>query len=172
MLLTSVLIVASFCFDFQSSSNQIVLPRPVKMLMTVTAATNLFMSGQHKRWLTVGEMISTQAFPVTADFTYGKPCSSYALRFEKRKAGISCPPMPSRHALCSQIGNSMHCACSGVMMLFCLTQIIMDGKMLSAQYFSLKKQIRMTEAKAVQPSSCVKHATCSDEQSFKKRRTT
>ena len=116
------------------------------------------------------EMISTQAFPVSAEYTYGKPCSSYALRFEKRKAGIPCPPMPSRHALCSQIGNSMHCACSGVMMLFCLTQIIMDSGMIGAQYFSLKKELRMIEAKQSQSGSCVEHTTCSGETSFKKRR--
>lgn len=95
--------------------------------------------------MTVREMLTAQGFPVSADHTFGKACSSYALRWERFKTRIPSTPWPSHRACMEQIGNSMHTNCSGIMFLYALTQVIMDSGMMAAQVYSLRKNQRLAE---------------------------
>ncbi len=111
------------------------------------------MSGLHKRWLTEREIITTQGFPIDVSSTFGKPCSSYALRYEKIRQSVPASAGPSRNQLCAQIGNSMHTSCSGVMLLYSLTQVMMNPGMMYAQYNALRQSERMS---VVRFDSCKK----------------
>ena len=95
--------------------------------------------------MTVREMLTAQGFPVLVEHTFGKACSSYALRWERQQLKIPSTPWPSHRACMEQIGNSMHTNCSGVMILYALTQIIMDQNMMAAQLYSLRKNQRLYE---------------------------
>ena len=117
--------------------------------MTLTASTSILMSSVHRRWLTVREMLTIQGFPVDTRFTYGAPCSSYALRDFQRRRGLSHHPWPSRHALCSQAGNSIHTSVSGVLILFILTQIIFDNGILDVQTCMLRRSLVVEPSKGM-----------------------
>lgn len=108
---------------------------------TIIASANIYMSAHHRRWLSLREMLTLQGFPVTAEFTYGKPCSSFALRHVQSAQGLPFVPWPSRRAACHQSGNSMHVCVSGLAILFCLSQIKMDQGMLALQRFQRKRLV-------------------------------
>ena len=76
-----------------------------------------------------------QGFPVTAEFTHGVPCSSFALRSVK---GVG--DWPSRRSMCHMAGNSMHTSVSGIVMLYALTQVRMSQDMMMLQRFALTRQ--------------------------------
>lgn len=111
-------------------------------MFTVIASANIFMSAQHRRWLTLREMLSLQGFPTDCEFTYGKPCSSFALRTHRASLGLESEPWPTRRSVCHQSGNSMHVAVSGVVLLFCLSQVVFDQELLNLQIFQRKRQCR------------------------------
>lgn len=111
--------------------------------MTLTASTNLLMSALHRRWLTSREMLSIQGMPTNVSFTHGTPCSSFALRHDQERRGLTFHPWPSRHAICAQAGNSMHTACSGLIILFVCTQIMMDPGLMSVHRFDFDRRHRL-----------------------------
>ena len=115
------------------------LHQPWQSLMTLTASTNFLMSHVHKRWMTHLGQLTVQGFPVTTLHTHGYPCSSFALRWAKEFWGQSPNQWPSRNAMRTQAGNSMHVSCSGVMILFILTQVIMDSDILALQRVKVKR---------------------------------
>ena len=94
------------------------------------------MSAQHRRWLTLREMLSLQGFPTDCEFTYGKPCSSFALRTHRASLGLESEPWPTRRSVCHQSGNSMHVAVSGVVLLFCLSQVVLWSRTVESSDFS------------------------------------
>lgn len=112
-------------------------------LQTLTKSTSMLMSGIHKRWLTVREMLMVQGFPVDTQFTYGQACSSYALRCLDAAQGRLCIPWQSRHAMCEHAGDSMHTSVSGLVMLFVLTQVMISPDMIHLQRFVLLRNMRM-----------------------------
>lgn len=114
-----------------------------KFLMTLVASTNLLMSSIHRRWLTQREICVVQGFPVNTLYTYGVPCSSFSLRDHQLKNGSSYSPWPSRRATCELCGNSMHTAVSGLVMLFTITQVIMDPQHMWLQHCSIRDQLRV-----------------------------
>ena len=87
-------------------------------------------------------MLSLQGFPTDCEFTYGKPCSSFALRTHRASLGLESEPWPTRRSVCHQSGNSMHVAVSGVVLLFCLSQVVFDQELLNLQIFQRKRQCR------------------------------
>ena len=104
--------------------------------MTLIASNNILMSHVHRRWLTLREVLTVQAFPVDCTYTYGRPCSSYALRDwckQRGTTGATEFPWPSRRSACSQSGNSMHTAVSGLVVLYALTQIMIDPENMQVQ---------------------------------------
>ena len=107
--------------------------------MTLTASTNFLMSHIHKRWMTHLEQLTVQGFPVTTLHTHGYPCSSFALRWAKQFWGQTPNQWPSRNAMRTQAGNSMHVSCAGVMILFMLTQVIMDSDILALQRLKVRR---------------------------------
>ena len=104
------------------------------------ASVNLMMSSVHHRWLTMRETLTLQGFPSDAKYTYNTPCSSYALRTHLANQGRSYTPWPSRRQLCHQAGNSMHVTVSGLVLLFCLTQVEIDNDLLALQEFQRKRR--------------------------------
>ena len=110
-----------------------------KDMFTVIASANIYMSSKHRRWLSLREMISLQGFPVTCDWTYGSACSSFALRHLCAQRGHPVASWPSRRAVCHQIGNSMHVNIAGLVILFSLSQVMIDDDVLRIQRF-LKKR--------------------------------
>ena len=109
--------------------------------MTVIASVNLLMSAEHRRWLTMKEMLHLQGFPTSCEWTFGAPCSSFALRQALEQRGQSSQPWPSRRAVCHQTGNSMHVAVSGLTFMFLLTQIEFDNNLLVVQEFNRKRSL-------------------------------
>ena len=103
----------------------------------------------------MSEMLSVQGFPTSVEFTHGMACSSYAKRFLDKTIGWRrVPAWPSRHALCSQSGNSMHTTISGVIVLYVLTQIIMDVDLLALQQF---QRLRKTWLAIGAPPNVLNH---------------
>lgn len=114
-------------------------------LQTLTKSTSMLMSGIHKRWLTVREMLMVQGFPVDTQFTYGQACSSYALRWLDTSQGRQCIPWQSRHAMCEHAGDSMHTSVSGLVILFVLTQVMLSPEMVHLQRFVMLRNLRMEQ---------------------------
>ena len=109
--------------------------------MTLIASNNVLMSARHARWLSLKEVLGVQGFPVSADYTLSVPCSSYAKRVSDTLRGQACSAWPSRRSACQQAGNSMHVAVSGIVALYCLTQITVDPGNLRAQQYNLRRQL-------------------------------
>lgn len=84
-----------------------------QVMPTMISSASILFSAMHRRWLTPREMLMTQGFP-TGDCSH--PCCSFSRLSD----------FPSRNAICKMAGNSMHTNVSGVVILFCLTQISLD----------------------------------------------
>ena len=93
---------------------------------------------------------------MNCDFTYGRPCSSFALRDFRAKQGLPFEAWPSRRAACHQSGNSMHVAVSGLAILFCLSQVMFDENMLQLQRFQLKRSHALSQPYDVSQSNSKK----------------
>lgn len=111
--------------------------------MTLTASTNLLMSSIHRRWMTMKETLVIQGMPVSTEYTYGVPCSSYALREHQKSRGLSYFRWPSKRAASEQAGNSMHTSVSGLVFLYTLSQVVMDDRMMLAHYIMLQRKIAL-----------------------------
>ena len=109
--------------------------------MTMIASVNILMSAKHGRWLTKKELLGTQGFLTDTKHTFGIPCSSYALREWNARRGIASEPWPSRRAACQQAGNSMHTAVSGLVALFCVTQVMIGQGVFKAKQYVLRRQM-------------------------------
>lgn len=70
------------------------------------------------------EMLMTQGFPVKLELTCKVACCSFAQRI---KDGVERSYWPSRSSICKMAGNSMHTNVSGVVLLYCLTQVQLDN---------------------------------------------
>ena len=144
--------------------------------MTLTASTSLLMSSLHRRWMTRREVMSTQGFPVDTADTFGQPCSAFALRWDNRINGRPHSSWPSRHAIWGHAGNSMHTSCSGLMILFCLSQVIVDQSMMNLQWFLLNRRARLGRhaeallAVPVQSPGRVQHASQESHESDGRRK--
>ena len=111
--------------------------------MTLVGSANILMSARHKRWLSCKEMLGAQGFPVSTEHTYGVPCSSYSKRAWQAERGEDAATWPSRRAICLQAGNSMHTAVSGLVLLFCMTQISLDPGTVKAQQYVLRRHLNV-----------------------------
>ena len=111
--------------------------------MTLTATTNLLMSGVHRRWMTLKETLVIQGLPVSTQYTFGIPCSSYALRAHQNAHGEPFFKWPSKRAASEQSGNSMHVSVSGLVFLYTLTQVVMDARMMFAHYVMLQRKVNI-----------------------------
>lgn len=109
--------------------------------MTLTATSTLLMSHDFRRWLTRKETLTLQGIPVTTKFTPGRvPTNSFDLREWQQDHGIQPAGWPGRQTTVSQAGNAMHVSCAGAMILFALSQTIMDPGMMHLQTAWLKRQ--------------------------------
>ena len=105
----------------------------LKVMMTLIASASMLMSDIHRRWLTSKEVLTVQGFPTDTFFTNGRPCSSYALRAWQARNGMQPASEPSRRCYFQQAGNSMHVAVSGIVLLYSLTQILLDPEQMQLQ---------------------------------------
>ena len=111
--------------------------------MTLTASATLIMSAHHHRWLTRKEMLSLQGIPVTTEYTGGIPTNSFALRWLQESNGKSYFPWPGRATTCAQAGNAMHVSNAGMVLLFAMTQTILDPGMLSLQQMLMRRHANL-----------------------------
>lgn len=94
-----------------------------KALPTLIGSCTILYSAIHQRWLTPREILSVQGFPVCPAWTLGIPCCSFSQRSAN---GIGYSGWPSRNSVCEMAGNSMHCNVAGVIMLFGMSQVMVD----------------------------------------------
>ena len=118
---------------------------------TLVSSACLWFSAKHRRWLTPNEALTLQGFPVQITHSYGQACCSFAARemFQasggpcfvsrgdasvdaKKKLFLEC--RPSRQAMFRMAGNSMHLNVSGVVLLYCLTEILVESDLLRIIY--------------------------------------
>ena len=67
----------------------------------------------HGRWLTAGEALVAQAFPINASMSFGIPCCSFA-EWESNS---------SRTCRIGQAGNAMHCMICGIALLYAINEV-------------------------------------------------
>ena len=108
--------------------------------MTIIRSFNILMSARHQRWLSLREMLTVQGFPLHVVLTHGVPCSSYSLRSMLASQGEKWTAWPSRRQACQQSGSSMHVAVSGLVLLFALTQVVIEPGILEAQHFQQSRR--------------------------------
>ncbi len=94
-----------------------------KALPTLIGSCTILYSAVHQRWLTPREILSVQGFPVCPAWTLDIPCCSFSQRSTN---GMGYSGWPSRNSVCEMSGNSMHCNVAGVIMLFGMSQVMID----------------------------------------------
>ncbi len=94
-----------------------------KALPTLIGSCTILYSAVHQRWLTPREILSVQGFPVCPAWTLDIPCCSFSQRSAN---GMGYSGWPSRNSVCEMSGNSMHCNVAGVIMLFGMSQVMID----------------------------------------------
>lgn len=112
--------------------------------MTLTATSTLIMSHSFRRWLTKKEILTLQGLPVSTKLTPGSvPTNSFDLRAWQKEHNLPYAAWPGRQTTISQAGNAMHVSCAGAMLLFAISQTIMDVGMLRLQRSWLKRQLAL-----------------------------
>lgn len=113
---------------------------------TLVSSACIWYSSQHRRWLTPDEALVLQGFPVRITHSLGEAACSFAVRHEYDvadsegrqslrdlhgdSASTALGIRPTRPHIFKMAGNSMHTNVSGVVVLFALTQIRIDGALL------------------------------------------
>ena len=93
---------------------------------TLIGSCSVLFSAIHKRWLTPREILCVQGFPVKPSWTGGRACCSFSSRVSHH---VPFSEWPSRGSICEMAGNSMHCNVAGVILLFALTQTMLDPRL-------------------------------------------
>ena len=88
-------------------------------------------------------MLGLQGFPVDTKDTGGVATSSFALRWLNKSLGLDYHPWPGRQATCTQAGNAMHVTVAGAVLMYGMTQTILDNGMVSLQRSILKRNLNL-----------------------------
>lgn len=141
-------------------------PPCLQVMPTIISSACLWFSAQHRRWLSPDEILTFQGFPVRVSQSYGVVCCSFAARdvfqqsdealwaetiSQQKKLCLTC--RPARQSLLQMAGNSMHLNVSGLAILFCLTQVMIDQDLLKMCYDAHRMRRNPRRVKSVTGSS-------------------